>query len=91
MSPRLTLNISASKLTVLFEEQVKGRWKGRTPTNKLVFVESDDDLRGKDRARHRHLDGTLVNAGQLDTATGHFVVMPIETECPLYHKTLWRS
>lgn len=32
---------------VLFEEKVKNRWKGRTPTNKLVFVESDDDLRGK--------------------------------------------
>ncbi len=32
---------------VLFEEQVKGRWRGRTPTNKLVFVESDEDLRGK--------------------------------------------
>ena len=25
---------------VLFEGQVKGRWKGRTPTNKLVFVEA---------------------------------------------------
>jgi tRNA-2-methylthio-N6-dimethylallyladenosine synthase len=32
---------------VLFEEKVKGRWKGRTPTNKLVFVASDEDLRGK--------------------------------------------
>ena len=32
---------------VLFEEQVRGRWKGRTPTNKLVFVESEDDLRGQ--------------------------------------------
>ena len=32
---------------VLFEEKVKGRWRGRTPTNKLVFVESDDDLRGE--------------------------------------------
>jgi tRNA-2-methylthio-N6-dimethylallyladenosine synthase len=32
---------------VLFEEKVKGRWKGRTPTNKLVFVESDEDLKGK--------------------------------------------
>ncbi len=32
---------------VLFEEKVRGRWRGRTPTNKLVFVESDDDLRGK--------------------------------------------
>lgn len=32
---------------VLFEEKVKDRWKGRTPTNKLVFVESDDELKGK--------------------------------------------
>jgi tRNA-2-methylthio-N6-dimethylallyladenosine synthase len=32
---------------VLFEEKVKGRWRGRTPTNKLVFVESDEDLHGR--------------------------------------------
>jgi tRNA-2-methylthio-N6-dimethylallyladenosine synthase len=32
---------------VLFEEKVKNRWKGRTPTNKLVFVESDEDLKGQ--------------------------------------------
>ena len=32
---------------VLFEEQVRGRWKGRTPTNKLVFVETEHDLRGQ--------------------------------------------
>ncbi len=32
---------------VLFEEKVKGRWKGRTPQNKLVFVESDRDLKGR--------------------------------------------
>ena len=32
---------------VLFEEKVKNRWRGRTPTNKLVFVESEDDLKGK--------------------------------------------
>lgn len=35
------------KVDVLFEDKVKGRWRGRTPTNKIVFVESDDDLRGK--------------------------------------------
>ena len=35
------------KVDVLFEEKVKDRWRGRTPTNKLVFVVSDDDLRGK--------------------------------------------
>jgi tRNA-2-methylthio-N6-dimethylallyladenosine synthase len=32
---------------VLFEEKVRGRWRGRTPTNKLVFVESGEDLRGQ--------------------------------------------
>ena len=32
---------------VLFEEKVKARWKGRTPTNKIIFVESEEDLRGK--------------------------------------------
>ncbi len=35
------------KVDVLFEEKVKDRWRGRTPTNKLVFVVSDEDLRGK--------------------------------------------
>jgi tRNA-2-methylthio-N6-dimethylallyladenosine synthase len=32
---------------VLFEEKVKNRWRGRTPTNKLVFVESEEDLKGQ--------------------------------------------
>jgi tRNA-2-methylthio-N6-dimethylallyladenosine synthase len=32
---------------VLVEEMQRGRWKGRTRTNKLVFIESEDDLRGK--------------------------------------------
>ena len=35
------------KVEVLFEDKAKGRWRGRTPTNKLVFVETEDDLRGK--------------------------------------------
>jgi len=35
------------KVEVLFEEKVKGRWKGRTTTNKLVFIETEDDLAGK--------------------------------------------
>jgi tRNA-2-methylthio-N6-dimethylallyladenosine synthase len=28
---------------VLFEDKTKDRWRGRTPTNKLVFVESEED------------------------------------------------
>jgi tRNA-2-methylthio-N6-dimethylallyladenosine synthase len=35
------------KVEVLFEDKVKGRWRGRTPTNKLVFVETEQDLRGR--------------------------------------------
>ncbi|WP_299027536.1 tRNA (N6-isopentenyl adenosine(37)-C2)-methylthiotransferase MiaB [uncultured Thermanaerothrix sp.] len=34
------------EVLVLFEEKVRQRWKGRTETNKLVFVESEADLRG---------------------------------------------
>ncbi len=33
---------------VLFEEKRKARWKGRTPQNKLVFVESGDNLMGQE-------------------------------------------
>ncbi|MDO9301817.1 MAG: tRNA (N6-isopentenyl adenosine(37)-C2)-methylthiotransferase MiaB [Anaerolineales bacterium] len=32
---------------VLFEDKVKARWRGRTPTNKIIFVETEDNLRGK--------------------------------------------
>jgi len=35
------------EVLVLFEERVRRRWKGRTETNKLVFVESEFDLRGQ--------------------------------------------
>jgi len=35
------------QVPVLFEEKVKNRWKGRTETNKLVFVEAEDDLHGQ--------------------------------------------
>lgn len=36
------------KVPVLFEDKSKGkRWRGRTPTNKLVFVESEGELRGQ--------------------------------------------
>ena len=34
---------------VLFEGKSKERWRGRTPTNRLVFVESSEDLIGQIR------------------------------------------
>ncbi len=51
LQEQITGNINAHLLNttipVLFEEKIRGRWRGRTPTNKLVFLESDLDLRGK--------------------------------------------
>lgn len=51
LQERISAEINArylgQKVEVLFEEKVKDRWKGRTPTNKLVFVESEEDLRGR--------------------------------------------
>ncbi|HEX9028978.1 MAG TPA: tRNA (N6-isopentenyl adenosine(37)-C2)-methylthiotransferase MiaB [Anaerolineales bacterium] len=34
-------------IEVLFEDKTRGRWRGRTPNNRLVFVEAAEDLRGK--------------------------------------------
>jgi len=31
---------------VLVEEEYKGKWRGRTPQNKLVFFEAEEDMRG---------------------------------------------
>jgi tRNA-2-methylthio-N6-dimethylallyladenosine synthase len=51
--------------SVLFEEKVKQRWKGRTPTNKLVFVESDLDLRGQVRPVKINWTGPWSMIGEL--------------------------
>ena len=34
-------------IEVLFEDRHQGKWRGRTRQNKLVFMASEDDLRGK--------------------------------------------
>jgi len=36
-----------TRVDVLIEGQRKGKWEGRTPQNKIVFVEHPDNLRGK--------------------------------------------
>jgi tRNA-2-methylthio-N6-dimethylallyladenosine synthase len=50
---------------VLFEEKVKNRWKGRTVTNRLVFVESDQALIGQILPVHVHWTGPWSLLGQL--------------------------
>jgi tRNA-2-methylthio-N6-dimethylallyladenosine synthase len=50
---------------VLFEEKSRGRWRGRTPTNKLVFVETDQDLLGQERDVHITWTGPWSMIGEL--------------------------
>jgi tRNA-2-methylthio-N6-dimethylallyladenosine synthase len=40
-------DLVGSTVEVLVEEEYKGKWKGRTRTNKLVFFEHEEDWRGK--------------------------------------------
>lgn len=47
IASEIAARYQGEKVEVLFEEKVKGRWKGRTTTNKLVFVEAEEDLAGK--------------------------------------------
>ncbi|MCX6038657.1 MAG: MiaB/RimO family radical SAM methylthiotransferase, partial [Chloroflexi bacterium] len=47
ISAEINIRYLGQKVEVLFENKVKGRWRGRTPTNKLVFVESGQNLSGK--------------------------------------------
>jgi tRNA-2-methylthio-N6-dimethylallyladenosine synthase len=47
IAAEINQNYLGQTVEVLFEEEVRGRWKGRTNTNKLVFVESEQSLRGQ--------------------------------------------
>lgn len=44
---KINAQLLGKTVEVLFEGKSRGRWRGRTPTNKLVFVESDENLRGQ--------------------------------------------
>lgn len=47
IAAKINAHYLGKSVEVLFEGKVRGRWRGRTPTNKLVFVESEEDLRGR--------------------------------------------
>ncbi|MDY6867133.1 MAG: tRNA (N6-isopentenyl adenosine(37)-C2)-methylthiotransferase MiaB [Chloroflexota bacterium] len=49
ISDEINAKLMGETVNVLFEEKSKGRWRGRTSTNKLVFVESHKDLRGQEK------------------------------------------
>ena len=66
------------KVEVLFEEKVRGRWRGRTPTNKLVFVESEENLRGQLREVQITWTGPWSMQGSMARTQG--VIQPIVLE-----------
>jgi len=49
ISAEINGNLMGQSVRVLFEEKSRGRWRGRTPTNKLVFAASDENLLGEER------------------------------------------
>jgi tRNA-2-methylthio-N6-dimethylallyladenosine synthase len=49
ISTEINARLMNQVVRVLFEEKSRNRWRGRTPTNKLVFVESEADLLGQER------------------------------------------
>lgn len=47
IAAEINARLVGHRVDVLVEEQVRGRWKGRTRTNKLVFFEAAGDWRGR--------------------------------------------
>ena len=45
----LNQSLLGTSVPVLFEYRLKGRWYGRTPTNRIVFTDSEEDLTGMER------------------------------------------
>ncbi len=50
IASEINARLLGKTVNVLFEAQKRGRWRGRTPTNKLVFVDSPHDLLGQERS-----------------------------------------
>jgi tRNA-2-methylthio-N6-dimethylallyladenosine synthase len=50
ISNEINEGLLGSTEEVLFEEMQRGKWKGRTRTNKLVFVDTPEDLVGRTKA-----------------------------------------
>jgi tRNA-2-methylthio-N6-dimethylallyladenosine synthase len=52
ISTEINTAYSGQEVPVLFESRNRGRWRGRTPTNKIVFAESEENIKGKVRPVH---------------------------------------
>jgi tRNA-2-methylthio-N6-dimethylallyladenosine synthase len=68
IASEINARLLGKTVSVLFEEKKRGRWRGRTPTNKLVFVESEENLLGQERAVRIEWTGPWSMIGSLDTS-----------------------
>jgi len=57
-----------TSVPVLFEYRLKGRWYGRTPTNRIVFTDSEEDLTGLERQVKIDWTGPWSLVGSLEPA-----------------------
>lgn len=57
-----------TSVPVLFEYRLKGRWYGRTPTNRIVFTDSEEDLTGMERQVKIDWTGPWSLVGSLEPA-----------------------
>ena len=70
ISSEINVGYLGREVSVLVEKKRRGQWVGRTETNKLVFFDSDVELRGElVRVKVEHsgawsLRGTLVSEGE---------------------------
>ncbi len=66
ISTEINARYQDQTVAVLFEEKARGRWRGRTPNNKLVFVETDEDLLGQELEVKIQMDRPLVDDWGID-------------------------
>ena len=67
IATEINARLFGKRVSVLFEEHKRGRWRGRTPTNKLVFVDSEENLLGQERDVHIDWTGPWSLVGTLDS------------------------
>lgn len=67
IAAEINARLLGKRVSVLFEEHKRGRWRGRTPTNKLVFVDSQENLLGQERGVHVDWTGPWSMVGTLDS------------------------
>ncbi len=66
IATEINARLLGKTVSVLIEEKSKGRWRGRTPTNKLVFLESDENLLGQEKDVHITWTGPWSMIGTLE-------------------------